>query len=68
MLQVVWPKRHLGFPWEMGRTCAVTTTLIVGSAMALAQLDLINMAGAGFKPLGEQPQAPAGFAQVQHGA
>lgn len=66
MLQVVWPKRHLGFPRETGRTCAVTTTLIVGSAMALAQLDLINMAG--FKPLGEQPQAPAGFAQVQHGA
>lgn len=46
----------------------MTTTLIVGSAMALAQLDLINIAGAGSKPLGEQPQAPAGFAQVQRGA
>lgn len=38
------------FPMGEGRTCAVTTTLNRESEMVLAQLELVNMAGAGSKP------------------
>lgn len=62
------------FPAGDGRTCAVTTSLIMGSVMALAQLELINTAEGGSKP-GEhlessvaaapRPQGPGGFAHMQ---
>lgn len=38
------------FPVGEGRTCAVTTAPNGGSGMVLAQLELVNMAGAGSKP------------------
>ena len=48
--------KTLAFPAGDGRTRAVTTTRIMGSVMALAQLELVKMAGAGSKP-GERSES-----------
>lgn len=42
--------KALAFSAGDRRTHAVTTALIMGSVMALAQLELVNMAGPGSKP------------------